>query len=107
MGHIPTGTVERRRSLQHGLSPNPYSARPADADRESEDVLNKESARILWEAAWLWIESHIEEYAGKFQDASQDGVRGKNEMWEKVVRLRIESEELDRQLGCISEDVRG
>ena len=107
MGHIPTGTVERRRSLQHSVPANTHTACAADTDRGSEDALNQDFSRLLWEAAWLWIESHIEDYADKFRHVNWDDIGGKYEMWEKLVRLRIESENLDRELSCIVEVVKG
>lgn len=106
MGHIPKGTVERRRSLQHGVSANQDTACVADAEWQGEDFVNRESAGVMWEAAWLWIESHIVEYAERFSEFGRDG-RDKHKIWDKLVRLRIECEDLDRQLSCIVEDVRG
>lgn len=107
MGHVPIGTFERRRSLQYPLPTNAHTTRAADAHRQGEGNVNKESAKIMWEAAWLWIENHIEEYTERFEDSNQDGIRDKYEVWEKLVRLRIEGEDLDRQLTSISEDVKG
>ena len=107
MGHVPKGTVERRRSIQHGVPANASTARAEGAGWESEDVVNRGSARLIWEAGWLWIESHIEEYVEKFSDFGSRSGEGKYEIWERLVRMRLEWRDLDRQLSCVAEDVRG
>jgi hypothetical protein len=60
--------------------------------------------RILWEAAWVEIEGHLEDYVGRFDEM---GKMGSEDVWQELVRMKGVVEGLREQVRSAREDVRG
>ncbi|KAH7130451.1 hypothetical protein B0J11DRAFT_577984 [Dendryphion nanum] len=95
-GHIPTGTVARRRSLSQAVPRDTHTASAANAEGGSSDGMRGDEfqRRLQWEAAWVWIERNLEEYVRKFE--GKDGDEGRKDVWEELIRVMGEGERLRR-----------
>ncbi|KAF2263337.1 hypothetical protein CC78DRAFT_581621 [Lojkania enalia] len=101
-GALLTGTVNRRRSIPH--SPI-HNLRNGNNIETKSLVLRDWEKRVLWESAWIHIEEHLEEYAGRF--GVIDEGREKENVWEELVGLRVEGSKLIKGIRSEREDVRG
>ncbi|KAF1993387.1 hypothetical protein P154DRAFT_75664 [Amniculicola lignicola CBS 123094] len=117
-GSLMTGTVNRRRSipaafawpLAYSPSPSPSAAMaPLLKSGEQESVQRDGEKRLLFEAAWVQIESHLGEYVRKFGFDGEGGGREewrKEDVWMELVGLRGEVRGLEERIRG-GEDIRG
>lgn len=105
MGHIPSGTVVRRRSLPNNGVDNTHSAF-VDNNVQRHSVARKLDweRRVQWEAAWAWIEQHLGTYAEGFA-ASPNTYGTSQEIWEELVRLKKEAAALGERLKGMNSDI--
>ncbi|KAF2103184.1 hypothetical protein NA57DRAFT_72164 [Rhizodiscina lignyota] len=53
--------------------------------------------RLIHEAAWCWIESHLDHYAKVFRNNMENPRASKTIMWEQLVELRKRKDELEEE----------
>lgn len=54
--------------------------------------------RLIHDAAWSWIEAHLDHYAKIFRDGMVNPNVGKATLWDDLVALRVQKEELLEEL---------
>lgn len=110
---IFSGTVSRRRSLPHDarLVAKGSTTSTRDGDTDDKDILMRDwQNRLQWEAAWVEIERNLDAYVERFVrvKGGREDVRRENEdIWNELVALRVEGEQLEERIRGAREDVRG
>lgn len=91
------GQMFQKAAFAHATASTPSNNKPASsAVMQGVDV-----RRLLQDAAWKWIDQHVDEYADDVEHA--DGAEHKSQkvLWDELVSLRRQKERLNRALDSL------